>query len=69
MTLHPSRFPKRADGTRFVVSAIAEEAIVRSGNILIARCPSLERAQMVAAALEFQARDGETFPLEEEPKP
>lgn len=61
MTVHPSQFPKRADGTRFVVSF---KCVVSNGDT-VAICPTPEHAEMVAAALEFQARDGEKFPLEE----
>lgn len=63
MTLHPSQFPKRADGTRFVV---ALDAVWCFENIdMICDCPNEETAEMVAAALERMARDGETFILED----
>lgn len=64
MTIHPSTFPKRADGTRFVVSA---QTLVMAGDQLIAACPRPEQAEMVAAALEYQAMDCETFDAEEVP--
>ena len=63
MTLHPSRFPKRADGTRFVVDG---DCVIAKGET-IATCPTPEIAEMVRAALEFQARDGETFVMEQKP--
>lgn len=61
MSLHPSRYPKMRDGKRFWVF---DNEVVASGCLVIAKCNNAEDAEMIAAALEFQARDGETFPLE-----
>lgn len=65
MSLHPSQFPKLRGGKRFIVTDLHE--VIASGCIIIARCSNATDAEMVAAALERVARDGETFPLE--PKP
>lgn len=65
--MHPSQFPKRADGTRFYVFRVAfdDSFNVYAGDKLLAECRTKAMAEMVAAALEFQARDGETFILED----
>lgn len=68
MTIHPSQFPKRADGTRFCMMFYgAYYRVFASDTTPICACDTPETAEMVAAALEFQVRDGETFPLEEKP--
>lgn len=64
--LRPSQFLKRADGTRFVVDAAGVVANVFSvRGAIVAACHDLDTAVMVRNALEFQARDGETFSMED----
>lgn len=65
MSLHPSRFPKRADGTRFTIREGDLYDIRDAKGEPVAICPTRKIAEMVAAALELQARDGETFILED----
>lgn len=68
MAIHPSQFLKCADGTRFVVLEVSGGfAVIGHGVELIATCDRRAMAEMVAAALERWARDGETFDAEEKP--
>lgn len=63
--MHPSQFPKRADGTRFHIAEKDLYWVRDAKKEPVAVCPTREIAEMVVAALEFQARDGETFILED----
>lgn len=63
--MHPSQFPKRADSTRFHIAEKDLYWVRDAKKEPVAVCPTRAIAEMIVAALEQVARDGETFILED----